>query len=322
MNILSHTPFTTQKKMSPSTSAVGLVWMLCSVGKVAALSTRLVTGRGSHQASAALTTLSGAWKTCLDMEAADTQFWASEWEGMESELLQLQAAAVGQVANKTAAQQAAAVERPANKSSIAGVQPVAKATKHPKHFNPLAGIKLNLEPKTPADLAPALAMLTGLYEDGKERIAKLNAREQDFKQKYLKTQATHEQRIKTIEARVKNGTLSKEFAANETRDEGRLWTYWKNVRERQHRTFHTSLKIQHSTLTKEKQMIDMYEKTIAGKESKKELAKEFSKVGGTVPEVVFFQEVQRGIVKFCHDELAEVRSEHAAMLQTRKTINL
>merc|ERR1719476_1220806 len=144
-------------------------------------------------------------------------------------------------------------------------------------------------------------MLKGLYEDGKERIGKLNAREKDSKQKFEAKKAQHDARIAAIAARLKNGSLSKEFATNETRDENRLWTYWQHVRERQHRQYHTSLKIQHGTLQKEKQMIDMYEKTIAGKESKKQLAKEFAKVAGpaVAPEVVFFQETRKSVAEFC-----------------------
>merc|ERR1712151_269943 len=181
--------------------------------------------------------------------------------------------------------------------------------------SPIKG--LNLNPKSVADLAPALAMLKGLYEDGKERIGKLNAREKKSKQRYEEKRIQHEQHLARIAARVQNGTLSKEFGTNETKDEDRLWTYWEHVRERQHRQYHTSLKIQHGTLTKEKQMIDMYEKTIAGKESKKQLAKEFSKVagGGAAPEVVLLQDTRQAVVQFCSLELAEVRTSRAAFSQ-------
>merc|ERR1719414_2956176 len=224
---------------------------------------------------------------------------------MESELLQLEAEAAGQPANATKA---------VAKATDA-VPPKLRKTR--RHYNPLAGLKLNLNPKSPADLVPALAMLKSLYQDGKDRIAQLNAREKDLKQKFVAKQAEHERNLAKIEARVKNGTLSKEFGVNETRDKNRFWTYWSNVRERQHRQYHTSLKIQHSTLTKEKEMIDMYEKTIAGKESKKQLAKEFSKVGGpaVVPEVVLLQGTRRDVAQFCQAELAEVRTTRAALLQ-------
>jgi len=267
----------------------------CIAGTAALSATRLVANQG------VTSTLSREWRSCLEVESEDVHFWSSAWSAMESELLQLQAAAVGQPA--TTAE-----------------QPTAKAAKHPKeskHFNPLAGLKLNLNPKSPADLVPALAMLKGLYEDGKERIGKLNAREKDSKQKFEAKQKQHEERVATIAARLKNGSLSKEFAVNETRDETRFWTYWTHVRERQHRQYHTSLKIQHGTLSKEKQMIDMYEKTIAGKESKQQLAKEFAKKvgGGAMPEVVLFQETREAVAEFCQDELAEVRSSQVELLQ-------
>jgi len=281
---------------------------LCGISGVGALATGIAARRvvdGNSIATA--TTLSREWKVCLGLEAEDMHFWSSQWGAMESELLLLQAEAAGNAPDATTA---AAVD-PKVKTSNA-TQPT-----HPRHFNPLAGLKLNLNPKSAADLAPALAMLTGLYEDGKQRIGQLNAREKDLKRKYEEKQAEHDRRMAVIAARVKNHSLSKEFGANETRDENRLWTYWEHVRERQHRQYHTSLKIQHSTLTKEKQMIDMYEKTMAGKESKKQLAKEFAKVGGpaVAPEVVLLQNTRREVAQFCQTELAEVRTTRAALLQ-------
>jgi len=255
-----------------------------------------VRGAGAFFLRSASVSASSEWRACLEAEAEDTQFWAGEWQDMETELLQLQAAALG-TPPATAA------------------KPVDAKAKH-HHFNPLAGIKLNLEPKSPADLVPALAMLKGLYEDGKSRIGDLNAREKKLKDQYEKKKTEHDARIATISARFKNSTLSKEFYTNETRDETRLWTYWEHVRERQHRQFHTSLKIQHSTLTKEKQMIDMYEKTIAGSEDKKTLRKEFAKVTGhqVAPEVVFLQSPARDLAKFCGEQLKELRAERAASL--------
>merc|ERR1719469_1674460 len=79
-------------------------------------------------------------------------------------------------------------------TTAAAVDPKVKTSNatqptHPRHFNPLAGLKLNLNPKSAADLAPALAMLTGLYEEGKERIGKLNVREKDLKHKFEEKQA-------------------------------------------------------------------------------------------------------------------------------------
>merc|ERR1719230_1585819 len=88
-------------------------------------------------------------------------------------------------------------------------------------------------------------------------------------------------------ARAKNHTLSDEFLKNETRDENRLWAYWEKVRERQHRQFHTSLKIQHGMMTKVKTMMDMYEKAMSGGAKSAEVKKELAHVEGGAPEVVF-----------------------------------
>lgn len=248
------------------------------------------------------------------MEAEDTHFWVKEWSEMEAELLQLQAAAVGQPAQVMSANATKVAKANATQTVSA---PTKLAKPGDKHYNPLAGVKLNLNPRSPADLMPALAMLKGLYEDGKERIGQLNAREKESKQRFAEKQATHEQRLNEIEARFKNGTLSKEFRTNETRDENRFWTYWERVHERQHRQYHTSLKIQHSTLERVKAMIDMYEKTISGKADNAQMSKQLAKVGGgAAPEVVLVQETQRAAARYCQEALVEIRAARAALLQT------
>jgi len=264
---------------------------------VVALSLRGVGALSAARAAVDIISQSSAWKAAQAEAAEDTQFWEGEWQDMETELLQLRAFALG------------TPPAPAAK-------PAAKAdAKSHHHFNPLAGLKLNLEPKSPADLVPALAMLKGLYEDGKQRIGQLNAREKKSKDHYEEKKAQHDARIAAINA---NHKVSKEFAANETHDETRLWTYWQHVRERQHRQFHTSLKISHATLTKVKQMIDVYEKTIAGNAPKKELQKEFNKVAGhqVAPEVVFLQGSRNELAKFCDEQLQELHAEQTALLQT------
>eukprot|EP00429_Kryptoperidinium_foliaceum_P066018 CAMPEP_0176059298 /NCGR_PEP_ID=MMETSP0120_2-20121206/29551_1 /TAXON_ID=160619 /ORGANISM="Kryptoperidinium foliaceum, Strain CCMP 1326" /LENGTH=279 /DNA_ID=CAMNT_0017392835 /DNA_START=102 /DNA_END=941 /DNA_ORIENTATION=- len=247
-----------------------------------------VLARGRLSASA----LSGEWRGCMEAEAEDERFWASEWSELEAELLQIEVAA-----------------------NITAAAAVGKAPEHKEHArSPLAGLKLNLEPKSPADLVPALAMLKGLYEDGKERISKLNVREKESKRKFEEKQVAHAKRMQEIEDNFKNHKLSAEFRTNETHDENRFWSYWERVRERQHRQFHTSLKIQHGTLEKVKQMIDMYEKTIAGKADKVQVAKQLGMVGGGMPEVVFLQAASRALASYCHEALLEVRSERQALL--------
>ena len=84
--------------------------------------------------------------------------------------------------------------------------------------------------------------------------------------------------------------MNDEFYTNETRDETRMWKYWEGCRTRQHSQFHTSLKIQHATMTKVKTMIDMYEKTISGKADQKKIKKELNVAsGGGMPDIVFIQ---------------------------------
>merc|ERR1711920_788642 len=104
--------------------------------------------------------------------------------------------------------------------------------------------------------------------------------EKESKRKFDEKKSKHQQRLNDIDARYKNHTLSLEFRTNETHDENRIWNYWERVRERQHKQFHTSLKIQHSTLDKVKTMIDMYEKTISGKADKNQVARQLAKVSG------------------------------------------
>jgi len=240
---------------------------------------------------------SAEWASCLQTEKDDGLFWSTEWSTMEAELLQIMDAAAP---NATAASP-------------------AKAQSHGKgsdHKNPLAGLKLDLEPKSPADLIPALAMLKGLYEDGKDRITKLNAREQKSKKRHAEKEKQHDARIAEIDARGKSHSvhLSADFLKNETHDEMRLWNYWERVRERQHRQFHTSLKIQHGTMERVKGLIDMYEKTISGKADKTKMAQELRRVGaGIAPEVVLLQDTVKSTVHFCSEALQEVHEAQSAL---------
>jgi len=246
------------------------------------------------------------WSALLQAETEDGRFWAAEWADLETELLQLV-----QVDNVTNATHLANL----SESRGTGAKPHANAASgkaDTRHKSPLTGMKVNLNPKNVADLVPALAMLKGLYEDGKDRISHLNAREKKSKLRFDAKKNDHDARIASIEGRFKNHTLSLEFCTNETRDETRMFNYWQRVRERQHRQFHTSLKIQHATMEKEKMMIDAYEKTIAGTASKAQITKEIAKVaGGVVPEVVLVQVAWRTAVPFFREALAEVRAAKA-----------
>uniref|UniRef100_A0A7S2N7A9 Uncharacterized protein n=1 Tax=Alexandrium andersonii TaxID=327968 RepID=A0A7S2N7A9_9DINO len=266
-----------------------------------------------QQATAASS--SGAWAALVEAETDDRRFWGEQWSAMEAALLELQDVAGGVGAKGVALLQAEAGNATSAPSGTAHAGN-ASAIDHaePKEeVSPLAGLKLNLNPKTTAELAPALAMLKALYEDGKERITQLNAREKQSKQRYEDMKKQHDTRLATIEARFKNGTLSAEFHKNETRDEMRIWNYWERVRERQHRQFHTSLKIQHGTMSKVKTMIDMYEKTMSGKASEAEVQKDLAKVTGAMPEVVLLQQAWRAQAPYFHEALTEVRTASAEL---------
>lgn len=243
-------------------------------------------------------------------EAEDLRFWSSEFSSLEEELKQLASLANATVvaAAKSNATNASVVLAANATAQVSNVSSETKAVKPVKkhHEAPLIPKHMNLNPKSLADLAPALAMLKGLYEDGKDRIAKLNVREKDGKKKFEEKVKQHNDRIATIEGRFKNHTLSLEFRTNETRDENRLWSYWSRVRERQHKQYHTGLKIQHATLDKVKKMIDMYEKTMSGdtKGAKKELEQV------SPPEIVFLQE---DVVHFCKESLTELQASRSEL---------
>jgi len=219
------------------------------------------------------------WRALVEVNAESRRFWVSQWSGLEADMKRLH--------------------------DVAAPTPAKK--EHRK--SPLAGLKLNFEPKSPTDLIPALTMLKGLYEDGKSRIGKLNVKEKDLKAQFEVKRTEHERRIQAIEVRIKKGTLSAEWRANETRDENRLWKYWERVRDIEHKQYHTYLKIQHGTLEKTKTMIDMYEKTISGKADKTTVAKQLRKVGGgALPDIVFLQAAQAATVRFCEQATSELHS--------------
>jgi len=163
-----------------------------------------------------------------------------------------------------------------------------------------------------AALAPMLAMLNGLYEESKERISQQNVREVKSKKWFLGKEAEHKAKLATIEAKFANHTLSEEFRTNETRDETRYFNYWQRCRERQHRQFHTNLKIQHGMMTKVKNMVNMYEKALSPKAAdQKQAKKQLGQMTG-MPDIVFiqknvyFDDVKKQVVEFCSESLAEV----------------
>jgi len=235
------------------------------------------------------------------VDAEDRRFWSHMWDAVSGELRHLQTAAAGGVGDLSGGNG----NHGRHFSSLAQLSNGSHAVGEERRHSLLRGIHVNLNPKAPADLIPALAMLKGMYEDGKQRIAELNAHEKKYKQSFAERQAKHDSKMADI-ARQK---LSDDFKANETKDENRLFNYWQRVRERQHRQFHTSLKIQHGTLQKVKTMIDMYEKAIAGKDDRAQAKEQLARVaGGAVPEVVLLQEAWQATAQYCNEALAEAHS--------------
>jgi hypothetical protein len=269
---------------------------------------------------------SGDWAALAEAEAEDQSFLLHQIDQMESQLVELQhyLEAVGRKPVMAGLQISAA---PVNKTAKAAVKSVAK-TSEPKKETKVAAKKEDEDPAKmlasmhipnlgkglmgKAALAPMLAMLKGMYTDTKQRIAEQNTREDKSKKWFTSKEAEHKQKLESIEAKFKAHKLNEEFHTNETRDENRYFNYWERCRQRQHRGFHTNLKIQHAMMTKVKKMIDMYEKALSPKAADQATAKkEVAQMTG-MPEIVF---LQRSVSDFCHESLVEVRKERSELQQ-------
>jgi len=259
-------------------------------------------------------TLGDLIASVAEAESEDRQFLISQLDATEKDLLKLEEL----VEPQKNATKAEASKEVAKKAPPA---PVAKADKKPAAVpEDPAQLMASLKLKTKglmgkAALAPMLAMLKGMYEESKERIAQQNVREEKSKKWFATKEAEHKAKLAKIEGKFKNGTLSQEFRTNETRDETRYFDYWSRCRERQHRQFHTNLKIQHAMMMKTKKMIDVYDKALSSKPSDQAAAKqEMRQVAGGMPEVVLLQQTQQ----FVRESLEEVRKEKAEMLEASK----
>jgi len=263
-------------------------------------------------------------------EREDLKYWSVEWGATEGAIMKLKALVDEMPSTMSVLQVATSMprgnvsqnitgntsSRVQNASTQARVAVNATGKTHRAGANTRAALRhINLNPKTAADLAPALAMLNGLYDDGKARISSLNAREKQSKQRYAQKEADHKAKLEKIESRCNHTALSAEFCKNETRDENRLFKYWTGVRERQHRQFHTSLKIQHGMMQKVKGMMDMYNKAMHGTAAQKQQVKqELAHVtGGGMPEVVLFQTMRHEVAAFCNEALEEVHHEQQTL---------
>jgi len=258
-------------------------------------------------------------------EREDLKYWSVEWGATESALLKLKAI-VDEIPTTMSVLQVAAStphgnvsQKIQNASTQATIAVNATGKTHRDGSDIRAALRhINLNPKSAADLAPALAMLKGMYDDVKARISSLNAREKQSKQRFAAKEADHKAKLEQIEFKCNHTRLSAEFCRNETRDENRFFKYWTGVRERQHRQFHTSLKIQHGMMQKVKGMIDMYDKAMHGTSAQKEQVKqELSHgTGGGLPEVVLFQTMQHEVAAFCKESLEEVHREQQTLHQS------
>lgn len=159
------------------------------------------------------------------------------------------------------------------------------------------------------ELAPMLAMLEALYDQTKERIAALNAHEEESKSFFAEKVAEHKARVEEIEAKFANGTISEEFKANATKNEARVFNYWKGVRDRQSHQYHNALRVQHGTMQRVKKMIDMYKEVIAGKADAETMKEELKRL--SPPTVVLLQDDRRSLRQFCEDSLRQLRSLRA-----------
>merc|ERR1719327_21955 len=236
----------------------------------------------------------------------------------------LQLAAAPSTGKKAAATKPAAKAEPAAAKPAAkaeSTKPAAKAPAAPSvdmsKIAAMAGLGERAK-GNPAALAPMLAMLKGLYESGRDRIAEMNKREKQSKARFAGFEKEHEKKLAHIQQELKDHKISAEFANNSTESENRLYAYWPRCREREHRQFHNMLKIQHATMEKEKMMIDMYEKTMKGAATQ-EVQRKLAQVSQQVPEVVLSQ-VQASVSHFCKEALVEVAQARGELEEVRAPV--
>jgi len=259
-----------------------------------------------------------------EVESEDRSFLFSQLQETESELVKLQkyvetfastGAFAGLQLSAGPAGKNATSEKVMNKTSSTPkggeVKNASTASVDPaKILASLGGAGMKLQGS--AALAPMLAMLKGMYEDSKNRISQVNAREEKSKKWFADKEAEHAKRMTDIDNHFKNHKLSEELHTNETRDETRYFNYWSRVRERQHRQFHTNLKIQHAMMAKSKKMVEMYENTLSGKAADQEKVKKQLGQAG-MPEIVFLQNAEHVVTQFCRESLSELHAARAEM---------
>jgi hypothetical protein len=248
----------------------------------------------------------------------DQQYWAEQFGLLQKDVFQLQKS-IGRdvtvdlqvgahnVSNTTAV---AAKVQLHNSTAAVKIDAIANATDaFATAATGLAGRPSMQEMQGKATLIPMLAMLKGMYDDQKHRIAELNKHEEESKKRFAKQKVEYEERI----AHIKNQTLlSNGTRKNATEQATKFFKYWERARDRSHRQFHNALKITHSSMQKEKEMISAYEKAISGeaptakdKSKMKELKQSLPE---QAPEVVLAQQ-RKVVAAFCQDTLKEIDVE-------------
>lgn len=254
----------------------------------------------------------------------DSQYWVKQFGQLQKELFQLQKSAAGAVtvdlqmsSQNVSNATSVAVKVNSHNSTAAAKPSMSDAMEHASDAfataaSGLAGLPSMQDMKAvqgKATLIPMLAMLKGMYDDQKHRIAELNKHEEQSKKRFAKQKEEYEARI----AHIKNQTLlSPETMKNATEQATKFFKYWERARDRGHRQFHNALKITHSSMQKEKEMIAAYEKAISGVAPS---AKDTSKMAEIkrslpeqAPEVVLAQQ-RKMVAAFCQETLKEIDTE-------------
>lgn len=210
------------------------------------------------------------------------------------------------------------VAKPMNTSSeMPAPAEQAPTRSHTGHSYP-APPELNFKPMSASfELLPTLAMLKGLYEDGKDRIANATRREEGSKKRFLDQKGHHETKLADIKSRFEAKRLSKEFYDDELKTENKFFGYWTRVRTRQHKQFLSAVKIQHGTMKRVSKMIELYELAIAGKAPASDIETKLSQamsglpggsVAGSGRNLVLIQDKESPC---CDMELRELQKERA-----------
>lgn len=231
---------------------------------------------------------SSEWAACQQATVDDVSFWTSEWNTTESKLTRLQ--------------QAAAAQRP--KGTVAGLQVSVGAAQQTRAMGDME--------MDPAELAPTLALVNGMYDYSKQRIAELNKREAKSKSSFSEKQTAFTARVDEIDGELAKDSEREE--KNHLLGEANFFEdYWKRVRERNRKQFHTSLNIQHGLMQKLKMMSDMYGKAMSGDTSDAAGVKQ--ELGLAAPQVVLLQGAWQGMASFVQEALVEVHSERSELAQ-------